>query len=315
VSTDLYDPMINRHIEASMDRIRQDLSTAMPLTAAPIDAWMRDLAGDLPPAAYFTHPHAFPMLLLPWWLAQTLAPAPDAPFQSDVIYSTMNGYYYIRMIDNLMDGHATGELPLLPALGFFHTRFAQPYYPYFPAAHPFWPAFEAIWFQSADQTIQDGLFETIDLAQFMQISGHKVGAGKIPLAAVCHYYQRPDLLAPWTALFELLGCWHQMFNDLFGWQKDLNNQTRTFFLSEAQRRKQPDEPVITWVMREGIGWGVELLQSWLEQLREQADLLGSPALSDYLAQRSQALSAQHATIAQDLQQMAALLRAAARIKD
>jgi hypothetical protein len=310
--TEPYDPVLQHYIEQSMDRIRHDLSAALPLTAAPIEAWMRDLAGNLPPAAYFTHPHAFPMLLLPWWLAQTLAPAPDQPFQADVIYSTMNGYYYIRMIDNLMDGHATGELPLLPALGFFHTRFTQPYYRHYAADHAFWPTFETIWFQSADHTIQDGLLETIDLEQFMQISGHKVGAGKIPLAAVCHYYQRPDMLEPWTALFELLGCWHQMFNDLFGWQKDLTNQTRTFFLSEAQRRKQPDEHIVTWIMHTGISWGVELLQEWLGRLGEQAQLLQSPALLDYLAQRSQALSAQHATIDQDLRQMAALLRAAGR---
>ena len=74
---------------------------------------MRQLAGSDASADYFCKPHAFPMLQLPWWLERTLRPAPDLALQRDLARSTMCGYYYIRMIDNVMDGHATVEPGLL----------------------------------------------------------------------------------------------------------------------------------------------------------------------------------------------------------
>jgi hypothetical protein len=46
----------------------------------------------------------------------------------------------------------------------------------------------------------------------------KVVGASIPIAAVCHRYDRSELLAPWSAFVELLGRWHQMLNDPAVWQ-------------------------------------------------------------------------------------------------
>jgi len=89
------------------------------------------------PEEYFKHPRSFPILLLPWWLEKTLHPCPDAAFQLDLVRSTINGYYYIRLIDNLMDGHATVELKLLPA-SFLLYAIPDGIPTSFPPNHAFW---------------------------------------------------------------------------------------------------------------------------------------------------------------------------------
>jgi hypothetical protein len=53
-----------------------------------------------------------------------------------------------------------------------------------------------VWFASADVTIQDADSTEIDREQFMRVAAQKTCAVKIPLAAVCHRFGRPDLLAP-----------------------------------------------------------------------------------------------------------------------
>ena len=62
------------------------------------------LAGGAEPEAYFLHPEAFPMVLLPWWLESTIHEPPARGFQRDIVYSSVSGYYFVRMIDDLMDG-------------------------------------------------------------------------------------------------------------------------------------------------------------------------------------------------------------------
>src|SRR6185369_11102253 len=120
----------------------------------------------------------FPLLRLPWWLEKTLRPQPVLTFQADLVYSSMNGYYYIRLLDNVMDGHATVEHRLLPAAGFFHSQFQISYQPYFGSAHPFWNFFKQTWFQSAEVTLRDAALVDVDLPHFRQIASQKVCAGK-----------------------------------------------------------------------------------------------------------------------------------------
>ncbi len=300
--------------EAPLDRLLIDalrrlsvrLGLAAPYLAGQVAAWQRRLAASPDPADYFRNPLGFPLLRLPWWLGQTLPPALDASFQADLVYSSVNGYYFIRLLDNVMDGHAPAERELLPALAFFHTEFQSAYQAHFAAGHPFWAYFHAVWFGAAEVTARDAGLADIDQAAFQQYAARKVSAAKIPLAAVGWQAGRPEKLEPWAQFVETLGAWHQMWNDVFDWNKDLRHGTVTYFLSEARRRKRPDEPEAAWVVREGFAWGVAGLQAGLAQAQTQAAALGSPGLAAYLEQRAALLRQQQAELAPSLAALAQL---------
>lgn len=303
----MYEPQLSRLITQAISRIHSEMGRATPFMAQQVSRWLEHLSGTHRPDDYFKHPLAFPVLLLPWWLEKSCGQAQDLSLQSDLIYSTINGYYYIRLIDNLMDGHATVELSLLPALGFFHTQFQAAYQPHFEAGHPFWHFFITTWLYSAEVVMKDASLTGIDESQFKQISAQKVCAAKIPLAAVCYRHNRSDLIEPWSRLVDGLGCWHQFLNDLLGWHRDDTRQTCTYFLSEAARRRNADEPVAGWVAREGFAWAIEKLQTWMLDLQALAGKLHNPALLAYLAQREAMLLRQQEDITEGLRNMAKII--------
>jgi hypothetical protein len=306
----MYDPTLSHIIDAAFARLYAGMAEAAPFMAPQVSAWMRDAGREtVEPAERFKHPDSFPMLLLPWWLEGTLRPTPDPSFQEDLVFSTLNGYLFIRLIDNVMDGHTTVEPRLLPALGLFHTHFQAPYQRYFGPEHPFWAFFKAVWFTSADITIRDAGSTEIDGELFVQVAAQKTCAVKIPLAAVCYHLERPDLLAPWSQLTDLFGCWHQMLNDLFDWRRDMEHQTPTYFLAEAARRRGPAESVAEWVIREGFGWGMGLLHAWMAEIETLAAGLGSPDLAAYLNARQAMLLERKAKVDAGLQGMRRLVAA------
>lgn len=309
----MYDPALSRLITGAAVRLQNELGQAGPFMAEQVDHWIKQLVGTGKPENYFMHPLAFPALLLPWWLEKTMVDMPDSDLQANLVYSTINGYYYIRLIDNLMDNHATTELKLLPALGFFHTQFQTVYYGYFEAGHPFWDLFKTVWFQSGEAAMKDASLAELDKAQFEKIAGQKICAAKIPLAAVCYRRGETGLIEPWSRIVDLLGRWHQMLNDLLGWHRDYSRQAATYFLSEAERRRYPDEPVAGWVAREGFAWALTKIETWMSSLRQAAVELGSPDLITYLETRQAMLLKQQEEVAQGLHDLARLVTIAARV--
>lgn len=300
----MYDPPLSRLITGSVSRLTAEMEAAAPFMARQVSTWLQQLSGSVRPEDYFKHPLAFPSLLLPWWAEKTMSQQPDLALQSDLVYSTINGYYYIRLIDNLMDGNATVELKLLPALNFFHTQFQLAYQRHFAADHPFWQLFTATWFHSGEVAMQDAALTDIDEIRFKQIAAQKVSAAKIPLAAVCYRYDRPDLIAPWAQFVDLFGGWHQMHNDLFDWHRDEARQNYTYFLCEGRRQQKPDEPLAGWVARAGFQWAMDTLQQWLADSKQLAVELGSPALLAYLSGREELLLNQKEKVAAGLQSLA-----------
>ncbi len=276
----------NRLIAEATRRLLSELDAATPEMSQPVADWMRSLAGGHAPEAYFTHPLAFPTLLLPWWVEQSLGGEPEQAFQADIAYSSINGYYFIRMIDNVMDGEATVEAKLLPALAFFHTEFQAVYQEHFPPAHPFWALYRKVWFGTAEAAIHDARQESISLAMFEQASAQKVRAALIPVAAVCYRHSRPDLIAPWSDFVHRMGKWHQMLNDTFDWHKDSGTGNMTYFLSEAEQHKRDTETAIDWIVRTGLQSGCDTLRHWLRDAQDIAATLNSPPLVQYLADRS-----------------------------
>ena len=211
--------------------------------------------GDAPD--YFMQPRMFPMLLLPWWMAESCEQKLDRGFQSDVVYSTLNGYYYIRLLDNLMDGHGSVELALLPAAAFFHSEFLLTYQKYFDANHPFWPAFRSAWFSSSEAIASEASVVCFDEDAFRQISAQKLCAARIPLAATSYFYRDMESMKPWLEFTAALASWSQMLDDLFDWHRDLRGKKDSYVLSQARQHKREGETVESWMARTGIRLGHE----------------------------------------------------------
>ena len=134
------DPPDRLLAEQSIERLTSTLSAETPELARATAGWMRSLS-SAEPADYFTHPEAFPMLLLPWWMEESIIGSADPEFQAEIAYSSVCGYYFVRVLDDLMDGDNPPPAPVLPAMIVFHTEFQQAYGRLFPADHPFWDSF------------------------------------------------------------------------------------------------------------------------------------------------------------------------------
>lgn len=311
----MYPEVISTIIDQATLRILVEMRQHGPVMAQKAEQWLKSLANSNRPGDYFQHPLAFPMLLLPWWMEQTLHPEPDLAFQADLIYSSINGYYFIRMIDNVMDGHSIVEQKLLPMLGFFHLQAQAVYQPYFGPEHAFWTVFKALSVQSAENAIHESGLVEIDLADFRAIAGKKVVAGKIPLAAVSYRYHQSHRYAVWQEFYDKLGCWHQLYNDLFGWIKDLRNKTPSYFLSTGCRHKHPEQSLAAWVIHEGFAWGVTTLATWLGELQQDAASIQSEALIAYLQERQQLMEDQAARVVRTFDQLDRLFAGDGSSKD
>jgi hypothetical protein len=282
---DLYDPELLRLTRGAILRIHRRLRTGSPNLSAHVADWMQSLSGGAPSEHYFTHQQAFPMLLLPWWLELSIRGSVARAFQREVVYSTVCGYYFVRMIDDAMDAAPPPPPEVLPALIVLHAEFQHAYQRYFPHGHPFWEALLSASYEAAETASIDARVRDIDRTEFLRVSARKIAGAKVPIAAVCHHYRQPGLIEPWTGLVRALGRWHQMRNDIFDWRRDLERGTATYFLSEASRRGVPAESLTEWVLAEGLGWGMGELEAWMEDLLAAARSLESPALSAYLGQR------------------------------
>lgn len=286
VSGELYDERISALIDAALARQAAELERLAPLMARTVAGWLAGLSATGRPADYLKHPRAFPTLLLPWWLEGALAPDDDESFQAELVYSTVNGYCFIRLVDDLMDGEAGTELSALPAATFFHAQFQDVYASCFPPGHAFWRFFHRRWVRGAEIAMRDAALVEVDRAAFFAVAAEKLCAGMIPVAAVCHRHGRPDLIAPWDAVCRRLAAHVQMFDDLFDWRRDLDGGRATYFLSEGRRRKAGGESLHAWVAREGFDWGVEVLEQMMVGLARESRTLNNPRLDRYVTLRA-----------------------------
>lgn len=311
----MYDRELSALVEGAFNRLWVEAKKSGNCLGDHIINWVRRVYPTDKPEYAFIEQGAYPLLLLPWYAERTFQPEPDPEFQSQLIYSTINGYYYIRLLDNIIDGHSANNPSLLLTLSFFHSQFQSPYTRYFGHEHPFWDCFHAIWMHSADVTMRDMELMDIDYDTFISVCAQKTSAVKIPLAAVFHCYNQPDRIAAWSRFVDLFGCWHQMGDDIVDWIKDIRQDTNTFFLSQAQNQKKPDEPVLDWVIREGFQWGMGLMDGWMDELQETARDLESPELQSYLEMRSELHANHRAENTERLKQLNKLLSGFRRALD
>jgi hypothetical protein len=277
------DPGPAGFVSAALARIDTEMRACAPRMAGPVSRWMSSLSETGRAEDYFTGGRDV-ILLLPCLLANSFR-SPDLEFQRDLVYSSVNAYYFIRLIDNAADQHGETELALLPAASFFHGRFQSAYFRYFPAAHPFWELFEATCALMAEAAIRDSSAREITREHFESVTARKTAGVRIPLAAVCHRYGRLDLLEPWQRFYDVLACLNQLINDLLDWQDDLEHGVQTLVLSEARRKKAEGQSVIGWLVTEGFWWAKQLAVSWIEELQQMRPALASSDLDAYWKNR------------------------------
>lgn len=273
-------------LDAAHERLGQELAQRAPALAQRLLPWMaRRAAKGLAPTAYFTHPLAFPLLQLPWWLDESLGGEPNPALHEDLLVSSMSGYYLIRLIDDVMDRSSEAEPGLLPAVAVLHAAFHGPYQRWFSAAHPFWTTFGAAWVRCHEAAVVEAQLTDIDEQCFLRVSAVKVSAGIIPLTAVAWQRHGGNLPLPWARLFPRLCAFHQRYNDLFDWKRDLDSGAVTGFLSEGRRLRRPGESLLAWVARDGFDREVGRLQAELKLLHDDAAQTDSRALIEWLRTR------------------------------
>jgi hypothetical protein len=300
---------LDMDIDLAIRELLKQCSDTTPFIADKLHAWMIDLSRTDDPTDYYRHPAAFPLLALPRWFAAATDVPPDRAFELEVVRSSVSGYYYIRLIDNVMDKEATDEKRMLPILSILHTNFTRPYSNLFPFGHPFWSDFESCWFAAAEATVKDAFLQQITLAEFRGICSKKISAARIPILAAAHRYDCILEAAPWLEAIDDLAAWHQMANDLFGWKKDFNTGIKTYFLSEGMRQKDPAKPIEAWVVQGGFDWGAELLESWMTDLKQKVSRLSSPGFESFLAARHAAFLQRSAKVSKGLMGLRSLASA------
>jgi hypothetical protein len=265
------------------------LGNYSPLLAKHISPWLATRCDILHPESYFTAPAATPILALPWWLELRIRGEIDAAFQTDLMYSSINAYYFVRLLDDIMDGHGF-DRAALPALHPFHFWFSSTYAKYFPPDHPFWREFERMLMTTAEAVTVDSTLVNIQEADFLRASARKFAAGAIPIAAVSFHYERAELLPAWENFFELFARWQQTRDDVLDWSGDLDAGRRSWLLCEAERRRVEDEGIAEWMGREGFQWANSVLERCMEEALTAAAGLDSPELVAYLNLRRDSFS-------------------------
>ena len=297
-------------VQSAVFRTLSDLDEQAPSLAKEVVEWLGSHCDVTRPHEYFTHPESLPFLALPFWLETSFRGVVDLEFQYDLIYASVNGYYFVRMLDDATDRHDISP-SVLPALGIFHMNLQRSFAQCFDQAHAFWDFFRSVWSASAEITSIDLRSQDISESDFMQQSGRKAVGATLPLGAVCYRYERCDLLPKWLSFFDKLARWNQMKDDFLDWGKDCAAGRATWLLCEARRRKAAAESVASWMGRAGVHWATERLEIWMNELIANAQLLQSHELVEYLHVRSTSLAEQVNVIKRSIEAWTACLESVA----
>lgn len=289
-------------VEEANRRFLNDLKAALPKTSRRLDTWRR--LSTL--AAEGLEYRSFPLFYLPFWIAPEDAPQRDRSFHVDLLYASLNGFSFIRLIDDVADDdQPPNARKLLPLAGYFHSRFQETYHRYFAGDHEFWKYFHRYWSEQAECSAEDQFLEHIDEAAFAAIPSRKTSAAKIPLAAAALRYGRWDGFERWSEFVHRLGMLQQMSNDLLGWENDHRHGLVTYFLSTFRERRRPGESAASWIAREGFDWGKAVVLGLVSRLFDEASELGSPPAVAWVAARKDVLERQLALMAATLRLTAA----------
>lgn len=305
-----YDPDLENIVIRAAARLENYVEKHSPFLGEIFSNWIRKLSENIRSETYFTHPQGFPLIVFPWLLKKTYTKTTDTDFHETLVYSSMSGYYFIRIVDNIMDEMESKYTKFLPLAGLLHNQFQHPYGKYFAHGHPFWGIFEKYWSKTAESAIKDSALSRITFDDFRDISSKKVCAGKIPLYAVAFRAGHSEIPEQWHKLFDLFSMWHQMNNDFTDWNRDMKKNRNTYILSEAARRKNENENIALWMCREGAAHIIELMRGWMNEMIDLSTRMNCPELEAYLRGRGAIFAAASDDILAGIQQLQKIINLA-----
>jgi len=301
----LHDETFAPIVEAAADRLTTVLARDTPALGVRVLPWLASLSRTGKLADYFLHPRRFPMLLLPWWAVDGTRSREDHSFHEDVARSTMAGYCYIRLLDDVMDRRGTPGLDLLPAAGVFHFEFQNAYHRHFASDSPFWTLFRDRWLRAADQTAAGSAPDAGELDQRAEAT---LGPVLIPIAAACMHAGVPERFEAWRPVVLELARLEQFVDDVLDWQDDAARGQPNLVLAQAARRMRKGETLLTWVVREGYAWALDTARTRVAAAMGSAERLRNDGLGKFVAARAALIEELAADTAPGLDQLAGLAK-------
>src|SRR5436190_3566375 len=96
-----WDPEFQQIVSGAVERLSSDIARLAPGFAIPLHTWMAALAGSSNPAGYFLCGRGS-FLSFAWYLERSFRPEIDVQFQSDLAYSSVSAYYFVRLVDDVV---------------------------------------------------------------------------------------------------------------------------------------------------------------------------------------------------------------------
>lgn len=276
------DVRVAEAVGSQWEALSDDLRRMAPILAVALDSWAPRVMGD-PPWSAFLRLESYPLVHLPIWAAPSL----PGPALGHITRSTLAGYLYVRLTDNVIDADSdAGEIDLLPLGAYLHTEFQHGYQHLFGFDSVFWEIFRSAWTQANEAALADRQGTHPDLDRFESATARKTMGAIIPVAAALHAVGEESRLLGWRSFVTTFGRFHQLENDLFGWRKDHRHGNPNLLLGESLRSgTNPD----TWFLDGGFAWAADLLLRYADRVVADATVLASPALIAYLQVRFEAL--------------------------
>jgi hypothetical protein len=269
-------------VQCSLDRLRDDLKHC-PVASEVFWRRAKELGANAP-QNLFLNPLSTPVLLFPLWIEQSLSDRPDVEFQYELAYASINLLYYVRLLDDAMDGHVNSA-HLLPLLTSLHARFQGELQKLFAPDDRFWKYFFKLIEFSTEVTVADFSTDNFTPAEFMEFAAQKSCCALIPIAAVLCRYRQDERFERWSRMWIAFSAWNQMRDDISDWFADFQNNINSYLLSEARRLKRHDEDVPQWMLREGYEWSMGVLHKFATEARELAGKLEVPEMQMDLDER------------------------------
>lgn len=270
---------VEKAVRSSVRSLFQDLNDRAPRVASLIDEWTQQVYGDKGVAIAFLDPESYPLVHFPVWAD----PSIPQDLLDDLTKSSIAGYLWVRLIDDVMDGDRGGlESDLLPLLGFFHLHFSEPYRIHFEVTHPFWELLTDAWIKSGEAAVLDHYLTERDPQNFREITARKTRAAIIPVSAALYARGSTEMLEPWSSFIDAFNLWHQLQNDLFDWRRDLHHDNPTLLITEGRRHADTTAELEQWFWSRGLSWAAEQLATSEVEVRRLAGEIGNADLNDYI---------------------------------
>jgi hypothetical protein len=274
-------------IRYSIDRLREELKAMGTASSVFWERVEQVSQGD--PDYLFLTPSSTPLFLFPLWVERSLSQTRDMAFQYELAYALVALYFYLRILDDAMDGSVESGA-LLPLLTSLFAYFNRALHNLFSDSDPFWDYFYRIIDLSTEGMVADFSAANIKSEDFLQLAGPKSYCVVIPIAAVLCKYKRCDQFERWSEFWHAFSAWNQMRDDVRDWYADKERNLCTYLLSQAQRLKQKDESVEQWMIRDGYRWSIGVLNQFAKRARDLTTELNVPEMEEELEAQYDRLS-------------------------